>query len=371
MKIAHIVCTYPPYYGGMGNVAFEMVNSLIERGHDVTTYTPLYGGIPSEEDIAHVERIAPRVQYGNAAMLPSLYERLHDVQLVHLHYPFFGVAYGMKRWKHAHPDIPLVVTYHMDARSDGLKGIFMKWYAKLYMPRIVQCADAVTVSSFDYAAISDAHGEYQHHPELWHEVPFGVDMERFAPEKAFPHIHLDLEIPSHHKRILFVGGMDQAHYFKGISVLLQALQKIEDTTLILIGDGDMRSAYELEAAERGVGPRTRFLGSVSDDALPRYYASVDATILPSIHGAEAFGMVLLESMACGTPVVASDLPGVRTVAMHGGVVTPPGDATQLALSIRQVLEKELPREEIRGAIMKKYTWDVVTDRVEEIYRSLV
>jgi glycosyltransferase involved in cell wall biosynthesis len=125
MKIAHVVCTYPPYYGGMGNVAYQMAQGLIDRGHDVTTYTPLYDSAPSLEHISHVERLTPRMSFGNAALVPTLYERLSEFDLVHLHYPFFGVALGVDRWKRMHPKIPLVITYHMDARSGGIKGLGM------------------------------------------------------------------------------------------------------------------------------------------------------------------------------------------------------------------------------------------------------
>ena len=92
------------------------------------------------------------------------------------------------------------------------------------------------------------------------------------------------------------------------------------------GDGEWRTEYEAQA-RASLGDRVRFVGDVADETLPDYYRAADALALPSIDRTEAFGLVLLEALACGTPVVASRLPGVRTLVDDGrtGFLVDPGD----------------------------------------------
>ena len=336
MNIAHIVCSYPPYNSGMGNVVLETVDELSKRGHDVQVLTPLYKDPMPEtveeqyeepaikEQIDYARRFTPSIQYGNAARIPEVKSLLERFDLVHLHYPFYGTANLVRQWKNRNPFIPLVITYHMDSRAPGWKGLVFKWYNMFWMPKILRSADLIIGSSKDYIEASDANKLKQEAPEKWKTLPFGVDIERFVPrEKSaelFEELNLDMSIPT----LIFVGGMDKAHYFKGVGVLLKALQKITEEGIsiqaILVGDGDLRESYEKRAITYGLVDVVRFTGKVDDETLPHVYNAADLFVLPSTTRGEAFGMVLLEAMASGVPVIASDLPGVRSVASDGGVV---------------------------------------------------
>ena len=175
MKIAHIVCSYPPYYGGMGNVVHETVSELSKRGHEVTVLTPVYGELPKtteeytpemKEQIDYARRLKPTIQYGKAAYIPQVKKGLDQFDLVHLHYPFYGTAGLVRNWKLKNPDKPLVMTYHMDTRAPGLKGIIAKVYTKFWMPRILRSADLLIASSFDYLQVSDAASQYNKFKEI-------------------------------------------------------------------------------------------------------------------------------------------------------------------------------------------------------------
>ena len=142
MRIAHIVCTYPPYYGGMGNVVFQTAHELVKLGHEVEVYTPQYMEAKEirsaeapparthapeiEERIDYATRLTPTLAYGNAARIPEVTKELDQFDIVHLHYPFFGTANLVRKWKLRHPDRPLVITYHMDTRGPGWKDSFLK-----------------------------------------------------------------------------------------------------------------------------------------------------------------------------------------------------------------------------------------------------
>ncbi|OGH78283.1 MAG: hypothetical protein A2469_02195 [Candidatus Magasanikbacteria bacterium RIFOXYC2_FULL_40_16] len=396
MKIAHIVSSFPPYYGGMGNVVFQTAEELKKRGHEVVVYTPQYleskeikGGEENQEEehtpelqeqIDNVKRLTPSFQYGNAARLPQLYEELKGFDLVHFHYPFFGTAGIIKRWKKNNPQIPLVVTYHMDPRGLGWKGMLFKMYSKHYSNRVLAVADKIIASSFDYVNSSEVAQTVKDFPDKWVELPFGVDADRFRPRETPAQLlelyNLDPKIPI----VLFVGGMDRAHYFKGIPILLEALSilKKQKTPVqaLLVGDGELRKEFEFNVKIFGLSEYAKFAGYVSNDDLPYYYNAADIFVLPSIHQGEAFGMVLLEAMASGIPVLASNLPGVRTVAEDGGRVFATSNARDLAESIYGFFINDednqlMWREKVRKIVEEKYAWEPIVDKLEEIYNSLL
>lgn len=394
MKIAHIVSTYPPYYGGMGNVVFETASALTERGHEVIVYAP---GVYEEQEIKpaaevtekvhapeltervdYARRLRPTLQYGNAARIPQVGRELDAFDIVHLHYPFFGTAGIVRRWKMKNPANPLVITYHMDTRGPGLKGLIFDYYGKYWMPRILRSADLLIASSFDYIEASDAKVIYEENREKWVEIPFGVDVNRFKPREKPGALFERHALDPNKRTIIFVGGMDEAHYFKGIPVLLKALVRLEagGTRLqaVFVGDGALRSGFESTARLYGLSGSVRFVGHASDEELPYYYNMADLCVLPSVNRGEAFGLVLLEAMASGVPVLATDLPGVRAVAKEGGFVVPPNDVEALKRGLSRYFEAEdhiEAKRRVRQVAEEKYSWGIVGKRLEEVYTELV
>lgn len=395
MKIAQIVCCYSPYYSGMGNVVFQTASHLGELGHNVTVFTPGYyekkeiksveapvAAEHSEEleaEIDYAKRLKPALSYGNAAYIPDLKKELNAFDLVHLHYPFFGTANLVRKWKQRHSEIPLVITYHMDTRGTGWKGLFFKYYADYWLPKILAAGDRLITSSFDYIAASDVFDSYKKQPEKWIELPFGVDTERFQPRdvsaewQAAWNLEFNPDLPT----LLFVGGMDTAHYFKGISVLLKAVRLLKESSslvqAIFVGEGELRTRYEQEAIGLGVANLVRFVGQVSEDDLPLFYNLADLLILPSTTRGEAFGMVILEAMASGVPVVVSDIPGVRAVAADGGILAEPGNPHDIADGIKGYFLPENDRAAWRARVRKiteeKYGWKPIIKRLNEVYES--
>jgi len=394
MKIAHIVCTYPPYTGGMGNVAFEMASGLVSLGHEVEVFTPYYSEIEKPEEkfvqgesvlggeevkIKETQDFASRLQtpfkYGNAAYLPSLKKQLNNFDIVHLHYPFFGTARIVKKWKLNNPDKKLFITYHMDNRASGIKGLLFKINAKFWLKNILKVADKIQVTSFDYLKSSDAGKYLDMYKDKFFELSLGVDTDKFKirekPEYLFDKHNLDIN----KKTILFVGGMDEAHYFKGIPVLLKsalALKKSNfDFQLVLVGDGNLRNNFEITARSYGLKDKVFFIGKVSNQDLAKYYNIADLLVLPSINQGEAFGLVLLEAMASGVPVIASDLAGVRTVASDGGFVVKSNDYKDLAEKIYKYFseDREELKNKVREVVEEKYSWKKIIEKLEKEYLS--
>lgn len=395
MRIAHIVSTYPPYYGGMGNVVFETASALANLGHKVEVFTPQYyeraeikpeTAVPAEEHASDVKqyidyatRLKTPLRYGNAAYMPQVKRELDDFDLVHLHYPFFGTANIVRRWKFVHQDRPLVVTYHMDTRGLGWKGLLFKYYAKYFMPRVLNMADKLVVSSFDYLKSSDARGVFERTKEKWLELPFGVDTERFLPRERPLELFARLNLDPNKPTVLFVGGMDTAHYFKGIPVLLRALTILKNSgrelQTVLVGDGELRGEFQQKARGYGLNELVRFAGFIDNEDLPYFYNMADLFVLPSINQGEAFGMVLLEAMSSAVPVVASNLPGVRNVAQDGGLLFTPNNHEELAGVIAGYFSNDTNRDEwkqrVRAIVEEKYTWGNIVKQLDEVYRQLV
>lgn len=395
MRIAHIVSTYPPYYGGMGNVVFQTASELVKFGYEVEVITP---GIYEKKEIKKIDvqpeqnhaddlqkkidfatRLKPSLRYGNAARLPTIKKELDRFDLVHLHYPFFGTANLVRKWKLKNPSKPLVITYHMDPRGYGWLGLVFKFYARFWMPKILSVADKIIVSSVDYAESSEAFLHYQKNKDKWVELPFGVDTERFSVKKKPEHLFLNLGLSVDKFTILFVGGMDVAHHFKGVGVLLQSIFKLKQrdvfVQVVLVGDGELRVSFELQAKNYGIEDRVRFVGYVADEDLPSFYNLADVFVLPSVHQGEAFGMVLLEAMASGVPVVASDLAGVRTVAKNGGLTFAPGSSVGLADVLQGFFSAETDREfwhkKARLAAENIYSWPKIVGELDKLYQNLV
>ena len=318
MKIAVAVSTYPPYKGGMGNVAADHVRALQEAGHEVTVLAPGVG-------------LRPLFRWGNAACVPQLLWRLRAFDAVELHYPFFGGAEWVWLWKALFGrGKRLTVLYHMDTVGTGWLGAVFAAYRALFLPAIMSAADRVVTTSKDYFSGSQA-ARLVPDAKLV-EVPLSVDTDRFLPAPS-----------AREARALFVGALDRAHYFKGIDILLEAFASVAkektSVTLAVVGDGDLRASYEARTHALGLKERVTFLGKVPDADLPAAYGSASFLVLPSVDRSEAFGLVTLEAAACGIPAVVSDLPGVRTTVVEGetGLRVPPKDASALAAAMMKLL----------------------------------
>jgi glycosyltransferase involved in cell wall biosynthesis len=185
-------------------------------------------------------------------------------------------------------------------------------------------------------------------------------------------------IPSDACLALFVGAQDRAHYFKGVPTLLRAMARRADVHLMLVGDGDLHADFVQLSAELGIADRVRFLGRVETEALPAVYRAADLLVLPSETRGEAFGMVLLEAMASGRPVIASDLPGVRSIVDHGtdGFLVEPGNPAALAETLGRFEHMSRAERLALGAagrrkVERRYAWDRIGDQLESLYLDVL
>lgn len=364
MKIIHLSCVAPPEIGGIGRVACKEVEDLSQRGFEAAL-------------ISLTTHACFRI--GNAGTVNELEHFVKDADVVHLHYPFFGTAGRVAGLRRSGLIKKLAITLHMDATADGLRGIFFNAYRKHFQTDILNSADVLLAASLDYAR----HASYASYCEKIVELPFGVNEHKFSPladahEKTAlaEGLKKQLGFDPRQKLILFVGGMDKAHAFKGVLTLLPALTLVKGANLLLVGEGSLRRQYERHAKSLDLGSRCSFAGKLNEEELVQAYQAADVLALPSLTEAEAFGLVALEAQACGLSVVASDLPGVRCVVLDGrtGLLAKPADYKGLADALNLVLGDEGLQTRLsvaaREHVLGQFTWQAHMDKLVEIYGKI-
>jgi len=379
MRIAHVTATFPPYRGGTGNVCFYNARELVRRGHEVHVFTAAGPNAPREEVLKgiQVHRLRPWVQVGNAPVLPQLVWHLRGLDVIHLHYPFFGgeVTPLAARLE----GTPLVITYHQDVHLQGVMGALAEGMTKTLGRWTLRSARRLLFTSSDYGAVSSVRPLLRGREAIIDALPNGVDVHRFTPGEASPALRQQYGLKPEERVVLLVAALDSAHYFKGVPVLLEALARLpEQVKGVFVGDGDLRAAYVERAHALGLANRVFFPGRVSEDSLVDHYRLADVTVLPSTTMGEAFGLVLLESLACGTPVIASNLPGVRTVVAEGvdGWLVAPGDVDALIHALQRMFDMPVPQRRAMGEagrrkVEEKYAWERIGEQLECIYFDII
>jgi len=382
MKIAIVTPTFPPYAGGIGNVALFNARELVKLGHQVTVFTPMYKQTTEEIKDLEIKRIKPLFKYGNAAFVPALGKLLRGYDIIHLHYPFFGGAEIV--WLHKRKlkklGAKIVLHYHMDVVGEGIFKTIFKIHKIFCLPKIVKMSDKIIFTSMDYGKNSDISAWLEKYSQKFIEVPNGVDTKNFTPESKDSELLKKYDISPEDRVIVFVGGLDKAHYFKGVEYLIQAVsqlrQKEYKTKLIVVGKGELQKEYESLASQLRLSFNVSFGGYVPNEDLPKYYNLADVVVLPSVDKSEAFGMTLIEGMSCAKPVIATNLPGVRSVVTEkmDGLLVEPKNPNDLASKLNYFLSNpseafNFGKAGLRKAKLK-YDWSIIGQKLDELYRNL-
>jgi glycosyltransferase involved in cell wall biosynthesis len=376
-RVAILTSTFPPYRGGIGKVAEVDANQLAAAGHDVTVFTPTPDG--HSDPPYRVERIKPLFRYGNAAFCPGLRRLWTDYDLVLLHYPFYGGAEPLLWQRPKRGGAKLALVYHMDTVGRGLIGVCFALHRRWVLPWIVRQADTLIATTLDYLKHSDV-AQLAKRPGLQvRDLAPAVDVERFAPGARPPELLVRHGLGLADRIVLHVGGLDRAHYFKGVPNLLKALATdgLREVKAVIVGQGELRQEFSDLARRLGISGRVIFAGPVSEADLPKYYRLADAFAFPSTDKSEAFGIAALEAMACGVPVVASNFPGVRVIVRDGqtGWRCQPGSVSSLAVRLTDLLADPDTRqrfgETARKMAVLEYSESVRATKLESIVSELL
>jgi len=375
MRIAYLTPTFPPYPGGIGMNCYYNAREMAKRGFEVEVFTPRYG---EESEIRNqkseikfkIHYLKSVISYGNAALLPQLLWRLRCFDIVHCYYPFFGGA-EMAVLARYFKNLKLIIHHEMDVVGEGWQKKFFSWHTRHVLPWILKNSDLVFVLSEDYFNNSDFGRLYKAYKKLppWQVVPNGVDTELFKP---MPNLTSPI--------VLFAAGLDKAHYFKGVPVLLEAIALLKKENfpvrLRIAGEGELKKEYQKQTNELEIQDQVEFVGLITHDRLPDFYSSGNLFIMPSVGQTESFSIATAEAQACGLPAIVSDLPGMRVTIEDGitGLLIMPGDSRDLARKIKMILSDPTRAAKMgqagRERMEKMFSWKVMGERLETIYRKL-
>jgi len=363
VRVVHVFKDYhPPTPGGIEQ-HMQLLCTKLARELDVAVLVPSRSRrrVAERLDGVSVVRVPEFGRYASVPLCPTMPRELARLRpdLVHLHFPN---PMGDLADLLGAPGVPLVVTYHADiVRHRAL--------LPLYRPLLVRtfaAARKIVAGSADYLASSPLLRRYQSKCTV---VPFGVDLEAFALSDG-ERAQVDQRRAALGRPIvLFVGVL---RHYKGLDVLLRALTGVCAHALIA-GEGPQLGEWRRLAGALGVADRTTFLGRVSDAERRVLLHACDLLVLPSVDRREAFGIVQLEAMACGKPVVASDLPtGIRFVNQQGvtGLLVPPRDARALAGALNRLLDDAELRAKLGRAARERVVREFSADRMVKLTRKV-
>lgn len=363
MKIVHAAKFYPPVPGGMETVVKDLCDGMADD-YDVR----VVGASTSASTITErcgnvtVTRVASLGMAHSVPLCPTLplhlWRAAADCVVLHEPNPLAGTAL----FAHT-PSSRLIVWHHSDLlRPAWAPATYGRLQQALY-----RRADCVIVSS---PPLADGSGLVRHARRVA-VVPFGIRLERFSALNERQRALADLLRRRYSgPRILFVGRFV---YYKGLEVLIDAMVSTPGT-LLLAGEGPLENEIRQRAAARGVADRAHILGRVGDPDLPAYYEAADIVVLPSIAPTETFGVVQLEAMATGRPVVSTNLPtGVPWVNQDdvSGLVVPPRDVPALAAALTRLgLDDGLRRRLGAGGLSRaRSTFSI--ERMVEAFKAVV
>ncbi|MFC1957381.1 glycosyltransferase family 4 protein [Chloroflexota bacterium] len=367
MKIA-LVSPYDfAYPGGVTNHIASLERHLTRMGHEVKVIAPaskavsIFGDrfipigkprpIPTSGSIARIT-ISLRLASTIKAVLSE-----EKFDIIHLHEPFMPMlCSAVLRFSNT----PNIGTFHA---CDGKPGYdFGRPISTIMLNRRVRKLDgkiAVSKSALGFAS--------KYIPGYYNIIPNGVDLEHFSPDVAPIEEFCDGK-----QNILFLGRLERR---KGLVYLIKAYQQVKreipDSRLIVVGPGSRpRKKYEKWIERNGLKDVV-FVGYASYAELPRYYQTADVFCSPAI-GRESFGIVLLEAMALGKAIVATNIDGYANVVTHGeeGLLVPPKDSRGLAQALISVLSDETLRQQMgdKGRLKAgEYNWENVAQRVFDYY----
>ena len=362
MRIGIVTPVFHPYPGGVPEHVLHEYLELGKLGHDVRIVTARFG--PGESQVEHdVVRVAPTVSVpangswcpvavaaGLTARLRALFDR-ERFDVLHVHEPLMPFLCLAAVDAAA---VPVVGTFH--ASNDS--GVGYRLFRPALERRVRKLSRKVCVSR---AAVESVRPFFGGDYEI---VPNGVDVDRFAGAEPIESLR------DGSFNVLFVGRMEPR---KGAKYLFRAmpemLRRVPSARLTVVGGGPMASYYRSFVPE-SARDRVSFAGRVSDEMLARYFRTADVYCSPAT-GGESFGIVLLEAMAAGAAIVASEISGYRDVVEHGrsGILVEPRSPESIALAVSRLhADERLRRRVVEGGrrAVRRYAWERVTKEIEQV-----
>jgi phosphatidylinositol alpha-mannosyltransferase len=368
MRIA-LVCPYDWTRPGGVQAHVAQLATQLRESHEVAVFAPHRRSVAGDGmTVVNVGRPVP-LPYNRSvapvALAPTAGLRAvrkinrFAPDVIHVHEPLSPMVSSMVT---ALSRRPLIGTFHSWSSSDRMYRMISPVGRRIVGRLAIRVAVSPAAQVYAAEGLGIPIGGFR-------VVPNGVEVAKFANAAPLE----DLRDPDR-PLVLFVGRLEPR---KGLDVLVRAFLRVRAAMprarLCVVGDGAQRTRAQ-QMIPSSIRHDALFLGHVDEAEKARYFASADLFVAPNV-GGESFGIVLLEAMAAGAPIVASDIPGFRTVMRDGqqGRFVPPGDAAALADAIQTLLSNGKLRQAMSAEGRRRaaeYDWPEVADRLEKLYRSV-
>jgi len=378
LNILHIYKDYFPVLGGIENHVRLLAEGQAARGHQVTALITNPDGLRTTAideagvRVVRAGRLATVASTPLSLALPWQLARARpDVVHLHFPYPIGEVSQWLLRRGRA-----TVLTYHSDVvRQARILRLYRPLLARVLKETAALIVGSPQMRNSAYLAPHQAKVRL---------IPYGIPLARFRGRPAATEMARVAErylttgpantgaAPA--PRLLFVGRL---RYYKGLDTLIEALPALRPARLLVVGAGPMAEPWQTLTRAVGVPDRIAWLGEVPDADLPALYHLADLFVLPASHPSEAFGLVQVEAMAAGLPVVCTELgTGTSYVNQDGitGRVVPPRDPGALTSAISDLLADPALRARMGAAAQARATefdLDLMVDRVLALYTDLL
>lgn len=363
----HVGKYYRPVPGGIENHCYHLCTRLA-RHVDLTVLVSHTGPRTVRETVDGVKvvRVPRYAQFASTPVSPGLFRHLWnaraDIVHVHLPNPMAELSYLLAR-----PRAGLVAAYHADVVKQKTLSRLYRGLYETFLSR----ADAI---------IAAAPQNVEHSPVLRHFkdrtriIPYGIDPGDFLLTPRRRERVKELREQFGPRVLFFVG---RHVYYKGIDHLIRAMKDV-DAHLVIGSGGPLTGELRELTRTLALSSRVSFVGRITDEDLPCFYHASDVFCLPSVARSEAFGIVQLEAMACGVPVVGSRLTtGVVYVNRDGvtGLTVPPADSAALAQALNRLLDDDGLRrklgEQARERVHREFTHEINARRILQLYAELL
>lgn len=372
MKILMVTPYFHPKIGGLENYVSNLIEKLLQdpqisicvitSNHESKNYERIV-----KSDRYKIYRLPIQFVLSNTPINIKWYADIEKIiikekpDIIHAHAP---VPYIADISAAASGNIPFILTYHAGSMIKNIffPDLLIKVYEKIILQRMLNKATRIIINSkktLPYFLTSKKKKIEYVHP--------GVDAKLFTPKKT-------KNITNH---VLYVGKVEKSAQWKGIEYLLKAIDLIKnykkDIHLNIVGYGDAIEMYKQFCEEKNISKNVIFHGELKGKNLIQMYQSSDMLVLPSTSEAESFGMVLIEAMSCGLPVIGSNLGGIPFVIDHeiNGLLTKPQDAQAIADAISYLYDNpnkiRAYGKNAHAKAIKQFTWDRAASSYKKIY----
>lgn len=358
-------------FGGLERYVFELARGL-ESEVSYTNIVAERGGAPDLQMTGETVYARPWGSIAGTPVCPTMAwhalrrHRHAPFDLVHLQFPADPMAHLSTALLPR--SVKRVISWHSDIiRQQRLLVLY-----RPFLDRLVRSADAIIAATPAHISSSQQLDAVPDRARL-HVVPYGFDLTRFRERPA-----LAGELRRRFKEQFLVFALGRHVYYKGFEFLIRALRELPDGALVLGGQGPLTEQLAQVARQAGVADRVHFVGRIPEAELPAWYHACDVFCLPSVEPAEGFGIVQIEAMASGKPVVCCELHnGVTWVNQDEvtGLVVPPANPAALAGALRRLMQDPALRaklgERARARAFSVFTVEAMARGTLEIYRAVL